>query len=133
MSEYSKKDKATAKQYGIELATCMVLYIVVLFTSIYFAKSMQDTSLRTVIVMLPCIPAAGVLWTMIRNLRRLDEFVRVQFLEVLALAGGITALFSFSYGFLEGIGYPKLSGFILYGVFMGSWFVIGMIRKFLDR
>jgi hypothetical protein len=131
--EYSKKDKALAKSYGMELGLSLLIYIIVLLSSIYFAKSMPDGVLRTLTVLTPCIPALAALWAIVRNFRRLDDYLRVWVLEILAISGAITTVFSFSYGFLEGIGYPKLSGFITYAIFMGSWGAITCLRKIMER
>lgn len=129
--EYSKKDKADGKKYGLELGISIVIYTLVLFGSITIAKPMENSWLRTLIVLAPTLPAFGAFWAIIRHFRRMDEYMRVWVLEVIALAGGITAFFSFSYGFLEGMGYPKLSGFIIYVIFMGSWGLITLLRKFV--
>jgi hypothetical protein len=130
-NEYSKKDKVDAKKYGSELGISLVIYMIVLFGSITIARPMEDGWLRTLIVLMPTLPFFGAFWAIIRHFRRMDEYMRVWILEVIALAGGITALFSFSYGFLEGMGYPKLSGFIIYVIFMGSWGLITLVRKFI--
>ncbi len=130
-NEYSKKEKKDAKTYLNELGLSILIYMVVLVGSITIAKPMENGWLRTLIVLTPIIPAFGAFWAIIRHFRRMDEYMRVWILEIIALAGGITAFFSFSYGFLEGLGYPKLSGFIVYGIFMGSWLVITFTRKFI--
>ncbi|MBR7746905.1 hypothetical protein [Undibacterium baiyunense] len=130
-NEYSKKEKKDAKKYSSELGISIVLYTAVLFASIYIAKPMENGWLRTAIVLTPIFPALGAFWAIIRHFRRMDEYMRVWLLEALALAGGLTAVFSFSYGFLEGMGYPKLSGFVIYVVFMGSWGLITLVRKFI--
>ena len=130
-NEYSKKEKKDAKTYLNELGFSILIYMAVLVGSITIAKPMENGWLRTLIVLTPTIPAFGAFWAIIRHFRRMDEYMRVWILEIIALAGGITAFFSFSYGFLEGLGYPKLSGFIVYGIFMGSWLVITFTRKFI--
>ncbi|WP_339941361.1 hypothetical protein [Undibacterium luofuense] len=130
MSDYSQHEINTLRQYRKELWSCIAIYMVVLFASIWIAKGITEQVLRTAIVLLPAIPAAGVLWVVIRHLRRMDDYVRLIMLETLAISGGFTALLAFSYGFLEGVGFPRLSGFIYYGIFMGSWLVISMFRKF---
>ena len=130
-NEYSKKEKKDAKTYLNELGLSILIYMMVLVGSITIAKPMENGWLRTLIVLTPIIPAFGAFWAIIRHFRRMDEYMRVWILEIIALAGGITAFFSFSYGFLEGLGYPKLSGFIVYGIFMGSWLVITFTRKFI--
>lgn len=132
-NQYSKKDKALAKQSGMELGLSLLIYIVVLMASIYFAKTMEAGLVRTLTVLTPCIPALGALWAIVRQFKRLDDYLRVWLLEILAISGAITTIFSFSYGFLEGIGYPKLSGFITYAIFMGSWGATTCIRKILER
>ncbi len=130
-NDYSKKEKKDAKTYRNEFGLSILIYMVVLVGSITIAKPMENSWLRTLIVLTPTIPAFGAFWAIIRHFRRMDEYMRVWILEIIALAGGITAFFSFSYGFLEGLGYPKLSGFIVYGIFMGSWLVITLTRKFV--
>jgi len=132
-NQYSKKDKALAKQSGMELGLSLLIYIVVLMASIYFAKTMEAGLVRTLTVLAPCIPALGALWAIVRQFKRLDDYLRVWLLEILAISGAITTIFSFSYGFLEGIGYPKLSGFITYAIFMGSWGATTCIRKIMER
>lgn len=132
-NEMSKKDRAIAKKYLIELGMALGFYMVALFTSIYFAKDMEAGTIRTLIVMTPSLPGLGALFAITRAVKRMDDYGRTRMLEVMALSGGVTAFLGFSYGFLEGIGYPKLSGFLYYAVFMLGWFVIGLIRKLVER
>ena len=40
-------------------------------------------------------------WALVRQYRRVDEFIRRLLLENTALAAGVTAVLTFSYGFLE--------------------------------
>lgn len=130
MSDYSQHDINTMRQYRKELWSCIAVYMVMLFGSIWIAKGLTEQWMRAAIVLLPAIPAAGVLWVVIRHLRRMDDYVRLIMLEILAISGGFTALLAFSYGFLEGVGFPRLSGFIYYGLFMGTWLVVSMFRKY---
>lgn len=132
-NETSKKDRAIAKKYLLELGLSLALYMITLFTSIYFAKDMEAGATRMLIVMTPILPGLGALFAITRGVNRMDDYGRTRMLEVMALSGGITAFLAFSYGFLEGIGYPKLSGFLYYCVFMLGWFVIGLIRNFMER
>lgn len=132
-NETSKRDRAIAKKYLIELGLSLALYMITLLGSIYFAKSMEAGTLRTLIILTPTLPGLGALFAITRAVNRMDEYPRTRMLEVMALSGGITAFLSFSYGFLEGIGYPKLSGFTTYAVFMLGWFVIGCIRNAMER
>ncbi|MDP3785609.1 MAG: hypothetical protein Q8Q55_00770 [Undibacterium sp.] len=133
MNEFSKKDRETSKKYLVELGIACFLYVATLFTSIWIAKGMADGLGRTLVVMLPALPAFAALMAILRSIKRMDEYVRVRMLEILALSGGLTAFIAFSYGFLEGLGYPRLSGFVMYGIFMVGWLLVGCIRSFLER
>jgi hypothetical protein len=133
LQETSKKDRAIAKKYLFELGLSLSLYVIILFGSIYFAKNMEAGWMRTLIVMTPTIPGFGALLAIKRSMARMDDYLRSRLLETIALSGGITAFFSFSYGFLEGIGYQKLSGFTNYGIFMVSWLVLGFARSLMER
>jgi uncharacterized membrane protein SpoIIM required for sporulation len=69
-------------------------------------------------------PMAGAVWccwAVLRQLHRLDEMqLRLQ-LEGLAVAFAGTALLSVSYGFLEGLGYPRLSMFFVWPLMAVLW------------
>lgn len=132
-NETSKRDRAIARKYLIELGLALALYMITLLGSIYFAKDMEAGTLRTLVILTPTLPGLGALFAITRAVNRMDDYPRTRMLEVMALSGGITAFLSFSYGFLEGIGYPKLSGFTTYSVFMLGWFIIGLIRNMMER
>lgn len=131
--KYSKKERADAKTYSKELSLSVVLYVVVLFVSIFVAKTLEAGALQTAVVLTPVLPGLLTLRAIIRHLNRQDEFMRVYMLEMIATAGGVTAFLSFTYGFAEGVGFPKLNGFVHYGMFMVTWLVIVIIRKIKER
>lgn len=77
------------------------------------------------VALLPVLPCIGMAWVILRHLRQLDEFQkRLQF-EAIAFAFTGTALVSFSYGFLEGVGLPKLSMFYVWPLMSVLW-IIGL-------
>ncbi|TXI90949.1 MAG: hypothetical protein E6Q34_08095 [Burkholderiaceae bacterium] len=131
--KYSKKEIANNKQYRKELSLSVIAYMVVLFGSIYIAKPIPAGLIKSLIAMTPVIPGCFTLWAIIRHMNRFDEFMRVYLLEIIATAGGVTAFFSFTYGFAEGIGFPRLTGFVYYAIFMIAWLVILMLRKLKER
>jgi hypothetical protein len=65
--------------------------------------------------------------------RRLDEFLRLRSLEGLAIAAAVTAALSFSYGFLEGAGFPKLSMFWVWPVMCVVWALHAGFRCVFSR
>ena len=120
-----------ARRYLLELASVIGAYAVVLLGSISWLKAGIDSPwLRAGVAMSPMIPGACTIWVVMRQLGRIDELMRKIQFEALALAFAGTALVTFSYGFLEGIGLPRLSMFMVWplmavlwvvGVCVGNW------------
>ena len=127
------RDQRLAKQYLLELLGSMTVYIVLLVSSLYFAKAMQPGAARLLVLLSPMLGFALLLWTLVRQYRRMDEFVRQLLLENCAIAAGITAALTFTYGFLEGVGYPRLSMFTVWVVLGVSWALIAILRTVFDR
>ena len=126
-------EKQMNQTYNRELFGSLFIYIIVLFTSIWFARGMPDGLLRTTLAITPMLPALGMLWAIIRHFGRMDEYLRIWNLENVAIAGALTATFSITYGFLEGVGFPNLSMWVIWGVFMGGWGVVACTRKAMDK
>ena len=125
-------EKKMNQVYLRELFGSVFIYVLVLFTSIWFAKGMEAGILRTAIALTPMVPVLAMLWAITRHLKRIDEYVRQWSMENIAMAGALTAVFSLTYGFMEGIDFPRLSMFVVWGVFMGGWSVIACVRKALE-
>jgi hypothetical protein len=59
--------------------------------------------------------------------------VRLRSLQGLAIAGGVTAGFALTYGFLENAGLPRISMFTVWMVFGGSWAVSTVAQSLYCR
>jgi len=127
------REREATRKYLLEFGGAMGLYLVALFLSLRGAKYVAEGLGRTLLLLSPMIPIALVLWAFMRQLGRTDEFVRLRNLQSLALAGGITAGFSLTWGFLENAGYPRLSMFTVWMVFGGSWAVVSCAQAFYCR
>jgi hypothetical protein len=114
-------EREATRKYLIEFGGAMVLYLATLYGSLTGAKHLADGTGRTLLLLTPTIPIALALWAFMRQLGRMDEFVRMRSLQALAIAGGITAGFCLTWGFLENAGFPRLSTFTVWMVFGGSW------------
>jgi hypothetical protein len=93
----------------IEFGLAMLAYLMVLVGSITVLQSNPDTSWRYVVAVLPVAPAALVLTIFIRALARLDELQKRIQMQAFGFSLGATALLTFGYGFLEGVGMPHIS------------------------
>jgi hypothetical protein len=111
-------------QYTKELAGALLAYGLMLFGSIELLQHVAIARpLRDLIALSPMIPAAAVPWIVLRELRRMDELQRRIQLEALGFAFAGTAVLTFSYGFLEGLGYPRLSMFSVWPLLAVLWIV----------
>jgi hypothetical protein len=78
---------------------------------------------QVVVAMMPAVPMVFVLAAVVRLVRATDELCRQIYLESLAIAGGATALVAVSYGLIEGDGFPRMSAWWTYVIFMTAWAV----------
>lgn len=115
------------KQYTKELTTALLVYGVVLVGSITLLTHVDVLRpWRDLIALSPMIPAASMAWVILRELRRMDELqLRIQ-LEALGFSFAGTAILTFSYGFLEGLGYPRLSMFTVWPILATLW-IVGLV------
>jgi hypothetical protein len=112
---YSKELVATLLAYGL-----MLVGSIELLTHADIARPWRD-----LVALSPMLPAAATAWVVLRELRRIDELQRrVQF-EALGFSFAGTAILTFSYGFLEGLGYPRLSMFTVWPILAVLW-VVGL-------
>jgi len=112
------------RRYLFELGAAMLVYALVLCSSIFLLKTGYfEGASATLVALLPTLPCIGACWAILRQFRRLDELqLRVQ-LEALGFAFAGTALLTFSYGFLEGVGWRPLSMFVVWPVMATLWLV----------
>lgn len=115
------------KRYYLELGTSLALYMLVLITSLILLREPEDMGLllRTLISVAPVVPAGLMCWAIVRQMRRLDEMhLRIQF-EALGFAFAASALLTFSYGFLENVGFPHITWHWVWPV-MGLMWILGL-------
>ena len=113
-----------SKQYQKELWTALAVYGVMLVGSIQLLTHTDVARpWRDLIALSPMLPAAATAWVVLRELRRMDELQRRIQLEALGFSFAGTAILTFSYGFLEGLGYPRLSMFTVWPILAGLWLV----------
>ena len=126
-------EKRVGRAYRIELWTAIAVYVVLVMASIRFGRPLEDGLLRTVVLLSPMIGFAMMIRAIARHLARIDEYQRLRLLESLALAFAITGAVTFSYGFLETAGYPKLSMFSVWMVMGVSWVVASFVLAMRTR
>jgi hypothetical protein len=96
-------------RYFIEIIAAILFYFFVLVFSLRASPSMPMGFERTLVSFSPMVPVLLMLVAVFRYFRRVDEYLRIKILENWAMTAVITALWTFTYGFLEGAGFPRLS------------------------
>jgi hypothetical protein len=126
-------EKRVARAYFIELMTALVVYTVLLSAAIRYGRPMADGWLRTLVLVTPMIGFVMMIRTIVRHVARIDEYQRIRLLENIAVAAAITLAGTFTYGFLETAGFPKVSMFWVWMAMGASTGAVTIIRKVLDR
>jgi hypothetical protein len=92
--------RAVHKRYLREFFPAMGAYVALLFLSVWWLKTLEGTTARAVVTLLPVLPIAFVIRAMVRVIRDQDEFERRIDLEAIAIAGGLAGFGFFTYGML---------------------------------
>jgi hypothetical protein len=126
-------EKRVARAYRADLWTAIAVYVVLLVASIRYGRPMDDGPLRTIVLLAPMIGFGLMIRAIARHVARIDEYQRLRMLEGVALAFAITGAVTFSYGFLETAGFPKLSMFSVWIVMGASWGLVNLVRGVAAR
>jgi hypothetical protein len=126
-------EKQVARAYRFELWSAVAVYAVLLFASIYFGRRMPESLLRTVVMIVPMIGFGLMIRAIARHIARIDEYQRQRLLETIALSAAITGAVTFTYGFLETAGFPRLSMFTVWVIMGASWAAVSGMRCWRAR
>ncbi|WP_219268316.1 hypothetical protein [Pseudomonas sp. Xaverov 259] len=117
----------STKRFLVEFIVTLLVYICCVVISSSSVRSMPDGAAKIALALLPVIPMIAMAVSIIRRLNSMDELGRKIQLEALAVAFVCTALTTFSYGFLETAGLPRLSAFMVWPIMGGVWCVATII------
>lgn len=120
-------------RYVAELGGALVIYAITLPISIRCAESWPAGAWRDATAALPMLGVLLAIWAIVRHFRRVDEYVRKRMLEQLGIAAAVTAGWTFTYGFLENAGFPRLSMFVVWPVMGAVWAVLAMVHAAQER
>lgn len=124
------KERAARSLYLKELGGALLLYAAVLFAALTWANDVSPRFTRTALLLTPMAPVALTVWVIARQFRRLDEYLKLQSLESIAIAAAVTAGWTLTYGFLEAAGFPRLSMFTVWPVMGAVWGTLACARHF---
>lgn len=116
----------TAHKAQIQFAFALLAFLMVLAGSVTVVQANGAQTWRYVVAAIPAAPAGIVIWLFVRTLSRLDEVQKRVQVQALGFSLAATALLTFGYGFLEGIGWPQMNGTLVLPLSALLWGV-GMI------
>lgn len=118
-------DKRTASLTLRRAIPCFVAfaaYVIVLVVSLrLLAHGVEGRAAELAVSLSPVIPVIALCFCIVRLIRGMDEMHRAIQLEALSMSVAATALATFSYGFLENVGFPKVSLFVVLPLMCGFW------------
>ena len=100
----------------------MAAYVIVVIVSITLINISPSTAWwRVPLALLPVIPAIFGIIAYMRFVGRIDELQRrIQF-EGLAFGFGVAGILTFSYGFLENVGFPHINLLWVFPFMIALW------------
>ncbi len=114
--------KTAERQYRREFLSAMAAYVVVVIISITLINlSPHSAWWRVPLALAPVIPAIFGIIAYMRFVGRMDELQRrIQF-EGIAFSFGVAGILTFSYGFLENVGFPHISLLWVFPFMIAIW------------
>jgi len=97
-----------------DMSLAMVAYAALLIPTIIVVNANESSDWRYAVAVLPILPLGFLLAAWVRFYRRMDELLQRMELEALAFAFGGTAVITFTYGVLQGAGFPAISAFVVW-------------------
>jgi hypothetical protein len=117
----------------IEIGLTLLAYLMFVVGSATVIHGNPTAPWRYVVAVIPVAPIALFLYLIARRIARLDELQKRIQTEALGVALGATALLTFAYGFLEGVGMPHLSWTYIMPLMAALWAVGTAIFTFRYR
>ena len=104
-----------------------ILYF--LITSVGIGAAMS-VALQVIISLSPVVPVAFVILAIMRLMIYSDELQQRIQLFAVSFSAALTGLITFSYGFLENVGFPKFPTFFVLPMLIFIW---GMSLRFFEK
>ena len=109
------------KRYMWRFFSGMGVYMILLFTALSIARTMDDGVGRVLLGLIPIPAMLFIAWSVIQFSREADEFARRQLVESLAIGFAFGSALVASYGVLDSFGAPQLSWLWAFATYMMCW------------
>lgn len=109
------------RRYARDFTVTMIAYVIVVIISRLTLNNMEDSPWRFAIALLPIVPVIFLMAAFMRYLTAIDELQQKIQLQAIGFAAGTTGLLTFAYGFLELVGFPQFSTFLIFPLMIILW------------
>lgn len=109
------------KRYLTEFGWSTAAYVIAVLVTISLINNMPNSPWRIPLAIVPVIPVIFMLIAFLRFLSNIDELQQRIHLLAISSAAGITGIITFTYGFLENIGFPHLSSLWFLPMMIAIW------------
>ncbi|MBI5934501.1 MAG: hypothetical protein HY867_12405 [Chloroflexi bacterium] len=121
------------RRYLREFIYSMIAYIITLALSLIglgFFADYQLNAAQVIVSLAPVVPIVFMILSFLKYLNSIDELQQKIQLLAIGFAAGVTSLLTFSYGFLENVGFPPISLLWVFPVMILLW---GLGLAFISR
>lgn len=110
------------KRYFKEFGISMGFYVVLLLASVEILTNVELPKAEQIVVtLIPVIPTIFVVIAVMRALRDSDELQQKIQLQAVTFSAIVTGLITFTYGFLENVGFPHLPSLFIFPLMLALW------------
>ena len=110
------------KRYLREFTVSMIAYVIILIGSVYAIQNIpMPQSLKIIVAVLPAVPVVFVIIAILRLLRDSDELQQRLHLLAITFAAVLTGFITFTYGFLENLGFPPFPTIWILPMMFALW------------
>ncbi len=106
-----------------------IIYSGLLAGVITVMQTYPDAPWRYPVAITPMIPWVFTVGAYVRYFRRMDELHQRMALEAFAFAFAGTALLTFTYGFLDFAGLPRINWWFVWPVMAALWIIGGFVAR----
>lgn len=115
-------NQAVQKRYFREFGISMGLYVVLLIASIVVLSNFElSPAAQIAVTLIPVVPTIFVVIAVMRALRDGDELQQKIQLQAVTFSAIVTGLITFSYGFLENVGFPRFPTLFTFPLLLALW------------
>ncbi len=120
------------RRYLVRLMAAIAAYAVLLPVALLLAPRVP-APWDLVVVLLPTPALVAVAWAVWRYLREVDEMLRRQVVESLALGFGLGSIATFGYGLLQFAGAPPAPWILVWAVYGAAWLMAAVVVRLRNR